>query len=278
MKVAAVTGGARGIGRSTSEALARQGYRVAIGDIDQAEAELAAAALTGARAWRLDVTSAESMRAFVRAVAAEMGPIDVFVNNAGIMPTASFLDQSEQAEHALVDINLHGPAAGMRAVLPEMIARDSGHIVNVASFAGKAPISGLSMYCASKAALLALSETVRQEIEHTGVTLSVVLPSAVATELSSGIEFPFEKYAKVTPERVATAIVKTIGRRRAREVVVPRWMGYYEPISALLPYGVGRRLMRALGADSRVAQLDAAGRLAYQTRLDAHISGADRGR
>lgn len=139
-----------------------------------------------------------------------------------------------------------------------MIARGSGHIVNVSSYAGKAPIPGLSMYCASKSALVALSETVRQEIEKTGVTLSVVMPSAVATELSSGIDFPFEKYAKVTPEQVAKAIVKTIGKKRAREIAVPRWMG-------------------ALGADSQVGELNTADRLAYQTRLDTHIKDARSG-
>jgi len=271
MKVAAVTGGARGIGLSTCEALARQGYRIAIGDIDLEPAEAAAATLPDAKAWQLDVTSSVSMGQFVADVEADLGPIDVFVNNAGIMPTGAFLDQDEDAEHALVAINLHGPANGMRAVLPSMIARGSGHIVNVSSYAGKAPIPGLSMYCASKTGLVALSETVRQEIEKTGVTLSVVMPSAVATELSSGIDFPFEKYAKVTPEQVAKAIVKTIGKKRAREVAVPRWMGLYEPISAVMPYRVGRFLMGALGADSKVAELDTATRLTYQTRLDSHI-------
>jgi len=201
--------------------------------LDLAPAERAAAELPGAYARQLDVTSSASMRDFVQDVGDRLGPIDVFVNNAGIMPTGAFLTQSDQAEQALVAINLHGPAHGMRAVLPGMIARSSGHVVNVSSYAGKAPIPGLSMYCASKTALAALSETVRQEIEGSGVTLSVVLPSAVDTELSSGISFPFEKYAKVSPEQVAEAVVRTIGKKRKREVVVPRWLGYYELLSTV---------------------------------------------
>src|SRR5215213_157664 len=112
-KVVAMTGGARGIGRATAEALVRRGARVAIGDIDLGLAEEAAASLGGgAIAAALDVTDRGSFEAFLDQAERELGPIDVLINNAGIMPVTSFDEESEESMRRQVDINVHGVLIG----------------------------------------------------------------------------------------------------------------------------------------------------------------------
>ena len=131
-ETAAITGGARGIGRATAEALLRQGMRVAIGDID-AEAARATAKELGPSvvAFPLDVTSRESFTAFLDGAEAELGPLDVLVNNAGIMQVGRFIDEDDLTAQRMVDINIHGVILGMKIALERMIPRDSGHIVNI---------------------------------------------------------------------------------------------------------------------------------------------------
>ena len=167
-KVVAITGGARGIGKSTATALIRRGARVAIGDLDLALAEQTAAELGGnAVAFELDVTDRESFARFLDAAEKELGPIDVLINNAGIMPVGPFVDETDETAKMLVDINLHGVIFGTKLALERMIPRRSGHIVNIASQAGKAGLPGGATYCATKHAVVGLSEAVRLEnLEH----------------------------------------------------------------------------------------------------------------
>ncbi|RZI85160.1 MAG: SDR family NAD(P)-dependent oxidoreductase, partial [Microbacterium sp.] len=162
-----VTGGARGIGRATVERLARAGARVAIGDRD---AELAAATAadvsrsTGNRVVSapLDVGDPDSWSAFLGAVA-EIGPVDVLVNNAGIMPLGSVLKESVAVTTAIVDVNLHGVINGTKAVAPGMADRGRGHIVNVASAVGRVAVPNGATYSASKFAVVGFSEATRAE-------------------------------------------------------------------------------------------------------------------
>ena len=198
--VVAITGGGRGIGAATARAFADRGAIVAIGDLD-AGAALTVAEEIGARAFALDVGDRESFAAFVEAAENSCGPIDVLVNNAGIMPVGRFLDERDDTAAAIFAVNVHGPILGMKLVLPGMIERRRGHVVNVASYAGKFEIPGLATYCASKHAVVGLTGTVNRELAGTGVTLTAVLPAAVDTELSSGIPMPFERIAKVPPAR-----------------------------------------------------------------------------
>ena len=122
-QIAAVTGGARGIGRETARALLREGMKVAIGDLDLELARTTATELgPNAAAFELDVTRRDSFERFVDEAEQQLGPVDVLVNNAGIMALGRFLDEDDATAQRMIDINLHGVIWGMKVVLPRMIA------------------------------------------------------------------------------------------------------------------------------------------------------------
>ena len=146
--VVAVTGGAVGIGREIAAAAQAAGARVAIGDRDLDQATATAADL-GIRGHPLDVTDEASYRGFLDAVAADLGPIDVLVNNAGVMWVGPFDDEPEAATAAMFDVNVIGVIRGVRLVAPEMAARGAGHIVTIASAAAKRSPPGESTYAAT---------------------------------------------------------------------------------------------------------------------------------
>ena len=231
--VVAITGGARGIGLATARRFADQGAIVCLGDLDLDEAQKAAATL-GPRgyAYFLDVSKRTSFATFVDRIEATHGPIDVLVNNAGVMPTGRFLDESDEVDRAAMGVNHFGTSLGMRLVLPRMIARGRGHVVNVASLAGKLEVPFMATYVASKHATVGLTGAVRQEIEGTGVTLSLVMPGAVKTRLSGGI--PLHGIAAQEPDDVARGILRSC-RTREADVVVPRAFGAAPLLAALVP-------------------------------------------
>lgn len=260
----AITGGARGIGRATAEAFRGRGARVSIGDLDLKLAEATAAAI-GASAHHLDVADAASYDAFVTAAEAEHGPVDVLVNNAGVMPTGAFLDQDPAVDRLTMEVNVHGVLNGMRRVLPGMAERRRGHVVNVASLAGKFPVPGLAVYNASKYAVVGLTAATRLELAPHGVSITAVLPSAVDTDLASG--FDMKPIPKVTPERIADAVVGSV-RNRAAEIAVPSYVGAISAGCQLLPTGVLDRVRKVI-RDDRALRPDEAARATYQARLDA---------
>ncbi len=273
-ETAAITGAARGIGRATAEALLRQGMRVAIGDLDLQAASRTASEL-GARtvALPLDVTDRASFTAFIDAAEEELGPVDVLVNNAGIMPIGPFLAEDDDSARRIMDINVHGVILGMKIVLPRMIARGRGHVVNIASQAGKYGFPGGATYCASKAAVINLSRAVRKELRGSGVELSTVSPVAVNTELGLGLSEPRQRqFRKVEPRQVADAIVETLQVPKF-DVHVPKQAAVSERISALLPVGAQDGLSRITGADAVLSRVDSAARAGYELRA-AHSEPA----
>jgi NADP-dependent 3-hydroxy acid dehydrogenase YdfG len=264
-RVVAITGGARGIGKATAQALARKGARVAIGDLD---AELAAEAAEGLGAeaigLELDVTKRESFADFLAQVEERIGPLDVIINNAGIMPIGPFVEESDDTAHRMVDINLHGVLYGMKLAMPGMIRRNSGHIVNIASQAGKAGIPGGATYCATKHAVVGVSEAVRGELHETEVEVSCVMPAVVNTELGSGLlETPGIKVSQ--PEDVADAIVDALEYPRF-DVFVPKFTGAINKLAGILPRRGREAVARALNADKVLAEADQKERAAYEER------------
>ena len=140
-KVIAITGGARGIELATAKALHAQGAKLAIGDIDGDEAVRAAAAIgPGVLASSLDVTDTNSFREFLALTERELGPLDVLINNAGIMPIGPWLEEADSTARRVLDINIFGVISGMKLALPGMVSRGHGHIINIASIAGKSPV------------------------------------------------------------------------------------------------------------------------------------------
>src|SRR5215216_2312263 len=188
-KTAVVTGGARGIGRAITEALIAKGVRVAIGDVDREAAERTAAELGDAVVGLgLDVTDLAGFSAFLDEVEQRLGPIDVLVNNAGIMPVTPLEQESDASITRQLEINLRAVIHGTQEAMRRMRPRGSGHIVNIASLAGKSGYAHLATYSATKHGVIGLSEAVRAELRGTGVDISVVMPGIVNTELTAGMK------------------------------------------------------------------------------------------
>jgi len=266
-KVVAVTGAARGIGLEIAKALVAEGAQVAIGDIDAALAAQAARPL-GAHASRLDVRDRESFAAFLDSTRRALGPVDVLVNNAGIMPMGPFLDEPAALSAAQIDINFRGVIHGMQLALPEMLARGSGHIVNIASLAGRFGIPGAVVYTGTKFAVVGLTEAADAEYRGRGVQFTAVMPSKVRTELASGTEAAGKGIPAVGPEDVAAAVVAAL-RRPQLFVAVPTYLKPAAGLYQLVPEWLTRLGRRALGDDRILSKLDHGGRAAYAQRIGA---------
>ncbi len=270
-KVVAITGGARGIGKATAEALARRGCRVAIGDLDLQLAEQTAAGLGGGGvALPLDVTDRGSFEAFLDEAERQLGPLDVVINNAGIMPTTPFVEESEESIHRQVDINLIGVMTGTQLALRRMMPRNTGHIVNIASQAGKTGVPGIATYSATKHAVVGLSEAVRAELRGRAIEVSCVMPTVVNTELTSGVG---QKWVKpVEASDVAAAIVDALEAPRF-DVFVPKANGALLRAASLMPRAAAEWVGRTMGTDKLMTEVDHGARAAYEERA-ARSKGA----
>lgn len=271
-KVVAITGGARGIGKATAEALERLGCRVAIGDVDLALAEQTAAGLGGGSvALPLDVSDRESFEAFLDDAERRLGPLDVLINNAGIMPVTPFVEESEESFLRQIDINLVGVINGTQLAMRRMIPRNSGHIVNIASQAGKISAPGIATYTATKHAVVGLSESVRAELHGRAVEISCVMPTVVNTELTAGVGQKWVKPVEATD--VAAAIVETLQVPRF-DVFVPKSNGALIRAAALMPRSAAEWIGRTMGTDKLMTEVDHGARAAYEERVQH--STADR--
>jgi NADP-dependent 3-hydroxy acid dehydrogenase YdfG len=262
--VVAVTGGARGIGLATARALTERGARVWIGDLDGDLAQREAAAL-GAHGARLDVTGRDSFAAFLASARSEDGPLDALVNNAGVMPFGTFLDQSDETTEMALGVNLRGVILGMKLALGEMVERGHGHVVNVASLAARLPVPGAAVYSGTKAAVVAMTDAVRRELAGSGVALTCVLPGMVRTELSSGAP-EGRGISAIEPEAVAAGIVRALDGRGGT-VVLPRLLDPVSRGAPLLPGQLERLVRRTVGDDRILTRLDNEARAGYAERL-----------
>jgi len=271
-KVVVITGGGQGIGAATAAALSRLGAKVVIGDLDQVRAEKTAGELA-AEALPLDVTDIRGFTEFLDEVERRHGRIDVLINNAGIMPLARLEEESDATTRRQLEINLHAVIHGTREAMKRMRPRRSGHIVNVASFAGKAGFPGAATYCATKHAVVGLSEAVHLELHGSGVHVSCVMPAIVRTELASGLG-EAKLFKSSRPEDVADAIVSTLRKPRF-EVFVPRSVGTMGKLTRLLPRRAGEALARALKADQLLASAaHSPARAEYEARAAESAPGA----
>ncbi|GAA2419585.1 SDR family oxidoreductase [Actinomadura vinacea] len=259
-KVVAVTGAARGIGLATARALKAKGATVVIGDVDESAVREAGKRL-GVAAHVLDVTSRESFTDFLAR------PVDVLVNNAGIMPIGPVTGESDADARRCLDINVHGVMLGTKLALEGMLPRGKGHIINIASVAGMLPTPGLALYNASKAAVVAFTEAARLEVLDRGVHVSAVLPTFTNTELVAGTAGP-KGQKNVEPEDVAAAVVELIGRPRA-QVVVPGRLAPQLRLGALFPDRLKRAIARRYGLDKIFLEFDQQARRAYDARIRA---------
>jgi NADP-dependent 3-hydroxy acid dehydrogenase YdfG len=272
-QVVAITGGARGIGRATAAALIAQGARVAIGDIDAPLAEKTASELgSGTIGLRLDVTDRNGFAEFLDEVERELGPLDVLVNNAGIMPIGPFIDENDATAQRLIDINIHGVIVGSKLAIERFTPRGHGHIVQLASIAGKEPVSGGATYSATKHAVVGLTESLRVELRGTGIEIHQVLPIGVNTELYSGVS-ALRGFATAEPEDVANAIVELLQTGKF-EIYVPKSMGLMSRLRALMPRAVAEVVVRWTKGDQVMLAADPVARAAYAARMDQAINGS----
>jgi 2-hydroxycyclohexanecarboxyl-CoA dehydrogenase len=208
-RVALVSGGARGIGRAIAFALADQGRAVVVADLLEKEAAETAAAVRGMSV-RLDVTDAESVAAAVGRVAAELGPINVLVNNAGWDEARPFLETDEPFWDRVIDVNFKGGLRLTRGVLPGMVERGWGRIVNIGSDAGRVGSSLESVYSGAKGGVIAFTKTIAREVARSGVTANVVCPGPTRTAF-------LDRIAGEGGERLVQSLERAVPMRRLGE-------------------------------------------------------------
>jgi meso-butanediol dehydrogenase / (S,S)-butanediol dehydrogenase / diacetyl reductase len=183
-KVALVTGGASGIGAGIARVLAAAGARVAIGDLDEAAASAVAGPLPGpGLGVRLDVTSRDGVDQAVSRVESELGPVDVLVNNAGVSSVTPFVQITDADWDRLMGVNLRGVLVVTQRVLPSMLERRTGRIINISSMAGKEGLPNLAHYCATKFGVIGLTQALAKEVADRDVTVNAVCPGVVRTPL-----------------------------------------------------------------------------------------------
>jgi 3-oxoacyl-[acyl-carrier protein] reductase len=212
---AIVTGAGRGIGRAVAAALAREGVHLGLvgrtrAHLDVLAAELAAHGVRTSVA-AADVGDRAQAEAAVARIAAELGDVDVLVNNAGIAERGTVLDMDPEVWERTFRVNLFGAYYATRAVLPGMIARRRGDVINVASTAGLNGAATMSAYAGSKAAMLRLTESLVAEVRRHDVRVTALLPSTVNTELSASMGLPIGAEDRMMqPEDVADLVVATL--------------------------------------------------------------------
>jgi 2-hydroxycyclohexanecarboxyl-CoA dehydrogenase len=206
-KTAVVTGAGSGIGRATAQALAKAGAQVIVADIDGASGEASAAAIRaqGHRAtfMPVDMTDAASIEAFAAAAQSQCGAIDVLVNAAGWGRTAPFVEGTPDFWNKLVALNFVGPMVLAKALLPAMIERAGGKIVNIASDAGRVGSLGETVYAGAKGGLIAFTKSLARETARYQINVNCVCPGPTDTPLMAAV-----------PDKVKDALIKAIPFRR----------------------------------------------------------------
>ena len=267
-KTALVTGGASGIGLGMARAFIAAGLRVAIADINDNALEVAETALPGlGKAVKLDVTRATEWEYAVEAVEAALGPVDILCNNAGVGQgrfadgrDTSVAEMPEALWRMVLEINATGTFLGARTMAPRMIARgQGGHIVNTASTGGLMAPGGIAAYCASKYAVVGLSESMRAELAPAGIGVSVLCPGGVRSNLfASSVAIRaktpdafdglatlgtdalrIEQEQRMDPVRVGEMVLRAIAVNAMYIIPHPEYLGHIEERHAALVAAFG---------------------------------------
>ncbi|MEO9329716.1 SDR family NAD(P)-dependent oxidoreductase [Gordonia aurantiaca] len=272
--VALVTGGARGIGFAVAQRLFDAGAQVVIADLDGADAYSAAQRL-GPRATglALDVGDRSAFEDLVELVESTIGPVDIVVNNAGIMPVGPLLAEQTSVAEATLRVNFWAHYHSFKILAPRMIDRGRGHFINITSAAGAIHSPGLATYVASKHAATGFARSAREELNGTGVTLTVVMPSAVRTQLIDGIPMKrWEQWGIVTPESVARRALESLDRRPP-VVGAPRGIVPLLRLQHVVPEPIWLLGRRLTGADRTLEPYDRAARAEYDDRIARQVAG-----
>jgi len=215
-RVAVVTGGGRGIGQAIVATLGQRGYRVAVADIRAGEAEATATAVTAsggeARSYTMDVTRPEQVHEAFVAIADDLGPVEVLVNNIGWDELKPFMRTDEDFWDRILEINFKGALRTCQAVLPSMLERRWGRIVNIGSDAGRVGSSLEAVYSGAKGAVMGFSKALARETARSGVTVNVVCPGPTETPLLDEITAAAADAEKVISAMTGAVAMKRLGR------------------------------------------------------------------
>jgi len=242
--VCLVTGASSGIGRATAVRLVREGARVIVHGRDRKSLE-EVAARTAASVVVADLADSSEVERAAAESLGVAGRVDILVNNAGEGWAGPFAEINPLRAELLVRTNLIAPIRLTRALLPPMLERRNGHVVNVASIAGHVGVREEAVYSATKAGLIAFNESLRYEVAGSGVGVTVVSPGVVRTAFFERQGHPYDRSFPrlIEPDRVAEAILRAIRRNRA-QIFVPGWMSFPAWLRGAVPplyrWGAGR--------------------------------------
>jgi NAD(P)-dependent dehydrogenase (short-subunit alcohol dehydrogenase family) len=259
-RVAVITGGASGIGLGIARAAAAEGMRLALLDVEQGALDAACRSLGGEPlALRADVSDPASLAAAAERVLARFGRIDVVCNNAGVLVSGSLANSTPRDWEWVVGVNLLGVANGVRIFVPHLRASgEGGHVVNTASVAGLTGMPGLGVYTATKYAVVALSEVLREELAPEGIGVSVLCPGGVKTRIHDA--------SRNRPAMLG-----------GPEAPGPRFAATGAAVeTGMDPDAVGRRVLRAIRTNELYVMTHPEFRGAFAARAEAILAAYDR--
>lgn len=253
-----ITGAGHGLGKAIALEFVTNGARVIVTDRDLSRVQSAAEELRkrgDVVGYSFDVTRSDEIADFRKRIQMEQGPIDVLINNAGVVFGGPFLDVSLAHHEATIAVNLFGTIAVTHAFLPDLIERPRARIVNIASAAAVLALPNATSYAASKWAVLGFSDSLREELRlhgtsHVGVT--AVCPSFVSTGLFAGVR-PARFTGWLTPERVAHAVRRAVEKERSF-VMLPRSAAILHSLARCLPRGWYAPICRMLGVSKSMVE------------------------
>jgi len=241
-KTVLITGAAHGIGKLMAEKIASRGASLVLCDVNSDGLEKTAGKLrekgTSVFAHAFDISDRQKVYSAAKEILKEAGKIDILINNAGVVFTGEILNLPDEKHIKQVEINLLGTLWMIKAFVPDMIKRNEGHLVNIASSAGLLAIPGMGMYSATKHALMGLNEALRNELKNNNskVRTTVVCPYLINTGMFEGMKTPFWQPA-LKPEAMADAVIN--GILKNRKIVAKPWTVFSLPvIKALFPPAV----------------------------------------